>query len=46
VESEPGKGTTFNVYFPITEKDEKIQEESDEHFPQETSESFLLMTSR
>ena len=33
VESEPGKGTTFNVYFPITEKDEKIQEESDEPLP-------------
>ena len=27
VESEPEKGTTFHVYFPVIEKEEKIQEE-------------------
>ncbi len=33
VESEPGKGTTFHVYFPIIEKEEKIQEEDEGPLP-------------
>ena len=28
-ESEPGKGTTFHVYFPVIEKEEKIREEDE-----------------
>ncbi len=33
VESKPGKGTTFHVYFPVIEKDEKIQEEDEGPLP-------------
>ena len=33
VESAPGKGTTFHVYFPIIEKEEKIQEEDEGPLP-------------
>jgi len=33
VESEPGKGTTFHVYFPVVEKEEKIQEEDEGPLP-------------
>ena len=33
VESEPGKGTTFHVYFPVIEKEEKIQEEDEGPLP-------------
>jgi len=33
VESEPEKGTTFHVYFPIIEKEEKIQEEDEGPLP-------------
>ena len=33
VKSEPGKGTTFHVYFPIIEKEEKLQERSEGPLP-------------
>jgi len=33
VESERGKGTTFHVYFPVIEKEEKIQEEDEGPLP-------------
>ena len=33
MESEPGKGTTFHVYFPVVEKEEKIQEEDEGPIP-------------
>jgi len=33
VQSEPGKGTTFHVYFPVVEKEEKIQEEDEGPLP-------------
>ncbi|MBW1868528.1 MAG: response regulator [Deltaproteobacteria bacterium] len=33
VESEPGKGTTFHVYFPIIEKEEKPQKEDERPLP-------------
>ena len=33
VESEPRKGTTFHVYFPVIEKEEKIQEEDEGLLP-------------
>ncbi len=33
VESEPEKGTTFHVYFPIIEKDAETQEESEAPLP-------------
>ena len=33
VESEPGKGTTFHVYFPIIEKEEEIQVADEEPLP-------------
>jgi PAS domain S-box-containing protein len=33
VESEPGKGTTFHVYFPIIERDEETQEETEGPLP-------------
>ena len=33
VESEPGKGTTIHVYFPIIEKDEKLQEKLEGPLP-------------
>jgi len=46
VEREPGKGTTIHVYFPIIEKEEKMQKEVEGPFRRETSESFLWMTRR
>jgi len=33
VESEPGKGTTFHVYFPVIEKDAETQEEDEGPLP-------------
>jgi CheY-like chemotaxis protein len=33
VESEPGKGTTFHVYFPVIEKDAETQEEDQGPLP-------------
>jgi CheY-like chemotaxis protein len=33
VESEPGKGTTFHVYFPVIEKDKKMIEEDEGPLP-------------
>jgi len=33
VESEPGKGTTFHVYFPVIEKEEKAQKEDEGPLP-------------
>ena len=33
VESEPGKGTTFHVYFPVIENDAETQEEDEEPLP-------------
>ena len=33
VESEPGKGTAFHVYFPVIEKDVETQEEDEEPLP-------------